>query len=147
MADQTDDMPLCPNGHGPMHPRPAALQTPEQQWCGAWFDCHHCKSSVLIKSAALDAHLSDAARLLGARGGAAGKGKAKRRPNGVGLRAQEATDSALTFLASRRASALADVARHGLRESAAFYADLARTEGLGVSTRAMLRALRRLRAE
>lgn len=36
----------CPNGHGPMQPRPLAPQTYEQLYCGLWWDCKSgCASS------------------------------------------------------------------------------------------------------
>jgi len=31
----------CPKGHGPMERRPLKGQTPEQLWCGTWYDCQH----------------------------------------------------------------------------------------------------------
>lgn len=45
---------ICPTSpsHGTMTPR-AGAQTAEQQWCGQWFDCPHCKASVLEPSDAL----------------------------------------------------------------------------------------------
>ena len=52
----------CPCGHGPMARRDLAA-TPEQAWCGTWWDCPggpggtRCWSSVLVPSAELIAHL------------------------------------------------------------------------------------------
>lgn len=36
--------------HGYMKPRPALSQSPEQQFCGVWYDCLHCGNSVLLQS-------------------------------------------------------------------------------------------------
>ena len=33
--------------------------TPEQAWCGAWFDCTRCASSVLLPSSALQTSLDE----------------------------------------------------------------------------------------
>lgn len=48
-------MPDCPANpsHGQMHLRPIERQTPEQRWCGTWYDCHRCWSSRLIHSTEL----------------------------------------------------------------------------------------------
>jgi hypothetical protein len=61
-ADLTaDDVPECPNGHGPMALRPLSKQSPEQIWCGTWYDCppgaaaYHCSASALVPSAELAA--------------------------------------------------------------------------------------------
>lgn len=36
----------CPNGHGPMQARPLDQQTPEQLFCGLWWDCRNgCTST------------------------------------------------------------------------------------------------------
>jgi hypothetical protein len=41
----------CPNGHGPMKPRPLAGQAYEQLFCGLWWDCDgRCASSTLAVS-------------------------------------------------------------------------------------------------
>ena len=51
------ETPQCPNGHGPMVRREPG--TPEQAWCGAWWDCAAgpagatCTSSYLEPSDAL----------------------------------------------------------------------------------------------
>jgi hypothetical protein len=44
----------------PMTLRPVANQTPEQRWCGEWYDCAdpRCRSSLLIPSEELNAHLA-----------------------------------------------------------------------------------------
>jgi hypothetical protein len=39
----------CPR-HGPMVQRPLAVQTPEQKYCGVWWDCTLCTNSVLFPS-------------------------------------------------------------------------------------------------
>ena len=48
----------CPR-HGPLELRPTAHQTPEQLWCGIWFDCPHRDYFVLQPSAALLAQLDE----------------------------------------------------------------------------------------
>lgn len=60
------ELPRCPSddSHGYLELRPLSRQTPEQQWCGVWYDCLRCKSSVLFQSAQLQAQ-NDAARALG----------------------------------------------------------------------------------
>jgi hypothetical protein len=51
--------------HGPMTLRPAAVQTKEQLWCGAWYDCtsvefgQRCGVSALTESKALRAQLDE----------------------------------------------------------------------------------------
>lgn len=50
-----DVLPQCPQGHGQMVLRdPPGGHTPEQRWCGTWYDCppgqFHCRSSVLLPS-------------------------------------------------------------------------------------------------
>lgn len=49
----------CPVHHIGMEQRPLSKQTPEQMFCGAWWDCVRpgCKSSILFQSAELVAHL------------------------------------------------------------------------------------------
>jgi hypothetical protein len=53
------DLPRCPT-----HPefqmvvRPTTHQTPEQLFCGVWYDCQACSQSVLFKGVQLDAHLA-----------------------------------------------------------------------------------------
>ncbi|MDD4564787.1 MAG: hypothetical protein PHE79_04850 [Eubacteriales bacterium] len=47
------ELPTCPHGeHGQMELRPIEHQTPEQKYCGAWYDCKYpgCSCSVLIMS-------------------------------------------------------------------------------------------------
>lgn len=39
----------CPQ-HGPLGLRPKERQTPEQLWCGEWWDCEKCHYSVLVPS-------------------------------------------------------------------------------------------------
>lgn len=43
--------PTC-DKHGPMLRRPAG--TPEQQWCGEWWQCQHCTNTVLVPSKELE---------------------------------------------------------------------------------------------
>lgn len=47
-------LPLCPSNeeHGQLELRPEGKQTPEQRYCGAWYDCKHpgCHCSVLFPS-------------------------------------------------------------------------------------------------
>lgn len=64
MSTATVPPPDCPNGHGPMVLR--SPQTPEQAYCGTWYDCAPgapgwtCKSSVLIPSPEIAAlHAAD----------------------------------------------------------------------------------------
>lgn len=49
---------LCPNGHGPMVARSETHLSPEQRWCGQWWDCAPspgmCTSSILIPSRKLE---------------------------------------------------------------------------------------------
>lgn len=49
-------LPHCPKDseHGQMMLR--ERMSPEQEWCGVWYDCAHCKSAELFPSAALLAH-------------------------------------------------------------------------------------------
>jgi len=52
--------PRCPvDAHGFMEWRPSSRQTPEQLFCGVWYDCTQCKSSVLFPSPGLKAQLAD----------------------------------------------------------------------------------------
>lgn len=48
--------PLCGR---PMVQRPAVHQTPEQAFCGAWWDCTYCRSAVLFPSQDLTAQLNE----------------------------------------------------------------------------------------
>ena len=43
---------LCPAHKTPTVIRPLASQSPEQLWCGTWYDCNEpkCASSVLVQS-------------------------------------------------------------------------------------------------
>jgi hypothetical protein len=45
-------IPFCPysRDHGRTELRPLARQTPEQKFCGTWYDCPKCHSSVLFPS-------------------------------------------------------------------------------------------------
>lgn len=49
--------PTCPATaeHGFMNYRPG--RTPEQRWCGIWYDCTSCRSSGLYQSPELIADL------------------------------------------------------------------------------------------
>ena len=51
-------LPECPAdaNHGQLVLRPLDRQTPEQQFCGVWYDCQHCKSSVLFPYATNTKH-------------------------------------------------------------------------------------------
>ena len=53
-------MPDCPSEptHGQMRLRPLDRQTYEQRWCGVWYDCERCHSSILLESVELKAHLA-----------------------------------------------------------------------------------------
>lgn len=44
--------------HGPMEER--GRVSDEQRWCGVWFDCGRCASSVLFPSQELKEHLEAA---------------------------------------------------------------------------------------
>ena len=54
--------PRCPARpeHGPMERRPRRGQTPEQRYCGDWWDCRNpgCTSAVLVPSPELIAWLA-----------------------------------------------------------------------------------------
>lgn len=60
---QSDNLPAlrptCPSSgkHGFMTYRPG--KTPEQIWCGIWYDCSECRSSVLYHSPELLAFLDE----------------------------------------------------------------------------------------
>lgn len=45
-------LPKCPSSpeHGEMILRPLQHQTYEQKFCGVWYDCPQCSSSVLFPS-------------------------------------------------------------------------------------------------
>lgn len=53
-------MPDCPANadHGQMALRPIGRQTPEQRWCGTWYDCQRCSSSMLLPSPQLAEELA-----------------------------------------------------------------------------------------
>lgn len=46
------ELPKCKQ-HGEMILRSRKQQTPEQEYCGTWYDCPICKGSVLFVSAEL----------------------------------------------------------------------------------------------
>ncbi len=48
--------PACKR-HGATELRPLLRQTPEQRFCGVWYDCTRCGSSVLYPSKELEAEL------------------------------------------------------------------------------------------
>lgn len=52
---------ICPTSqeHGVMVLRPLERQTPEQRWCGTWYDCQQCHASTLIKSEELITQLEE----------------------------------------------------------------------------------------
>lgn len=49
-AEQKHDVPTCSYKHGPMVARDLATQTYEQMFCGLWWDCQSCNSSVSYTS-------------------------------------------------------------------------------------------------
>jgi hypothetical protein len=50
---------FCRNeAHGAMVLRTSPM-TPEVAWCGTWYDCPKCSSSVLIQSPELQAQLAE----------------------------------------------------------------------------------------
>lgn len=49
--------PLCDHENG-LVLRPLSRQTPEQRFCGIWYDCPHCHFSKLIPSKGLLAQLA-----------------------------------------------------------------------------------------
>jgi hypothetical protein len=54
------ERPKCnQDGHGYMELRPINQQTPEQKFCGVWYDCLRCGSSVLFQSPELIKQLSE----------------------------------------------------------------------------------------
>ncbi len=48
------ELPKCKE-HGAMELRDPKMQTKEQQWCGVWYRCRGCMSSVLFPSPAVRA--------------------------------------------------------------------------------------------
>ena len=42
-------LPTCKD-HGEMQLRDPKRMTPEQEWCGIWYDCQACSASVLFTS-------------------------------------------------------------------------------------------------
>jgi hypothetical protein len=53
---KANDFPACIT-HGVMELRPTNGQTHEQRFCGTWYDCPKCSSSVLLPSSELLAQL------------------------------------------------------------------------------------------
>lgn len=51
------ELPRCTQGRQ-MVLRPTNKQTAEQLFCGVWYDCEHCKESVLFMSQELQSQLS-----------------------------------------------------------------------------------------
>lgn len=43
--------------HGQMVRRPLERQTYQQKWCGIWYDCLNCGSSILLESEELRKYL------------------------------------------------------------------------------------------
>ena len=43
-------IPRCPHCGKPLALRPDGRQTPEQRWCGTWYDCLKCNYSLLLES-------------------------------------------------------------------------------------------------
>ncbi len=54
---------FCPN-HGALVRRTKAHLSPEQDWCGEWYDCPQHDYTVLERSAELTAQLNDQIRSL-----------------------------------------------------------------------------------
>lgn len=52
-------MRICPTHKEPLIQRPETRQSPEQLWCGTWFDCPYCGYSELDKSEELKAQLAE----------------------------------------------------------------------------------------
>ncbi|MFT8930040.1 MAG: hypothetical protein ABF969_11960 [Sporolactobacillus sp.] len=53
MSEDLMCLPDCPHeGHGKMELRSKKWQTPEQKYCGVWYDCQYpgCMCSVLFMS-------------------------------------------------------------------------------------------------
>jgi hypothetical protein len=61
-----DQIPRCPQ-HGELVRRPREQMSPEQAWCGEWWDCRnralgsvgHCGVTVCVPSPALVAQLAE----------------------------------------------------------------------------------------
>lgn len=58
MAGLPMPLPRCKQ-HGEMVLRPLAIQTPEQRFCGVWYDCPRCYSTHLYASPELEAQLAE----------------------------------------------------------------------------------------
>ena len=59
MSNLPMELPICPSdkGHGQMMLREQKRQTVEQLFCGTWYDCPNCSSSVLFPSMELQEFL------------------------------------------------------------------------------------------
>ncbi|WBB94110.1 hypothetical protein [Verrucosispora sp. WMMC514] len=70
----TTDLELLPacGRHGTMALRPLDRQTPEQRWCGVWYDCTDpwCRTATLLPSPELRRQLAEQAEAAAAREGA-----------------------------------------------------------------------------
>lgn len=53
------ELPKCHKHGVQMGLRPLACQTPEQKFCGVWYDCPACTQSVLVESHELRAQLAE----------------------------------------------------------------------------------------
>lgn len=53
------ELPKCQTHGIQMVLRPLVHQTPEQKFCGAWYDCPACTSTVLFQSPELRAQLDE----------------------------------------------------------------------------------------
>lgn len=58
MDNLPQTLPRCAQ-HGEMMLRPVARQTRDSQFCGTWYDCQRCGSSVLFESPELQAQLAE----------------------------------------------------------------------------------------
>lgn len=54
-------LPRCKD-HGEMALRPISRQSPEQKFCGVWYDCPQCQCCVLFTSAELQRQLAEQAK-------------------------------------------------------------------------------------
>lgn len=53
------ELPKCVEHKIQMVLRPLAHQTPEQKFCGVWYDCPACTQSALFQSAGLRQQLAE----------------------------------------------------------------------------------------
>jgi len=58
----------CPIHDIGMTPRPLSLQSKEARWCGAWWDCPKCHSSILFESPELRSQLAQQRAALAKKG-------------------------------------------------------------------------------